>query len=167
MKRKRRSAQSGEFVDPLKDYSAPQYEDDLERTLGEETVLALKTKPFLTLDSATTVEQILRVMADEDIACVLVTEDDRLVGIFSERDVLYKVAERFEQIKNDPVKTVMTHNPVAVHETDSPAKAINLMAVGGFRHVPIVDVNDKVVGILGPRRVTAYLNKNIPESSDA
>ena len=163
MKRRRRNTQSGEYADPLKDYSSPEYEDQMERSLGEDTLEELDTTPFLTVDAQTSVEEVFRVMADRDISCVMVTEDDRLAGIFSERDVLIKVAERYDQIKQDPIRSVMTLNPVSVHDTDNPAKAINLMAVGGFRHVPIVDVDDKVVGILGPRRVTAYLCKHIPE----
>ena len=161
MKRRRRSTQAGEFEDPLKDYTTPQFEDSMEQSLSEETVQALKTTPYSQVAPTTTVEETLRLMAQHDIASVLVTENDRLVGIFSERDVLNKVADRYDQLRNQPVRDIMTPNPVVVYETDSPAKAINLMAEGGFRHVPILDINDKVVGILGPRRITSYLRDHV------
>lgn len=157
MKRRRRSTQAGEYQDPLKDYSPPDYEDDLERSLCEEMVGVIQTKPFLTIDVETPIEQVLQLMAQHDIASVLVTEANRLIGIFSERDVLNLVAESYDAIKDHTVREVMTKNPVSIDETDSPAKAINLMAVGGFRHVPIVNPHDQVVGIVGPKRVTAYL----------
>jgi len=56
---------------------------------------------------------------------------------------------------------VMTANPLVVHETDSPGTALNLMAVQSFRHVPILSVDKKVVGIIGPRRLTDYLQKQV------
>ncbi len=157
MRRKRRSTQTGEFEDPLKDYSPRDYDDDMERALSEDSLTKLQTKPLLTLDAGTTLQQVLGTMAETNVACVMVTENDRLVGIFSERDVLYKVSDRYAQVKDKPIREVMTPNPVIAYETDTPAKALNFMAVGGFRHVPVLNVDDKVVGMLGPRRVTAYL----------
>lgn len=157
MRRKRRSAQKGDFEDPLKDYSPATYADETERRLCEATLDEMQTTPFMTVGVDQTVEQTLRIMAEKNIAYLMVTDQDRLVGIFSERDVLYKVALRYQEIKNQPISEVMTANPVWVHETDSPAKALNLMAVGGFRHLPILSLDEKIVGVLGPRRVTAYL----------
>ncbi len=148
-----------DFHDPLGDYARGEHADDLERSLAEETVAAMKTRPFKTIGPGTTIDEAMRTMVDMDIACLLVTEGDRLVGIVSERDVLRRVAEGYPANKDEPVSGVMTPQPVAIYETDTPAKALSVMVIGGFRHVPILDVDDKVVGILGPRRVTAYLQK--------
>jgi len=75
--------------------------------------------------------------------------------------VLTKVADEFESVNDGPVSKIMTPNPMAVYVTDSPGKAMNLMATMGIRHVPILDVDDKVVGILGPRRVTNFLKTHL------
>lgn len=162
MRPKRQSKRNvtGEFEDPLKNYAAPEHADELERSLSEDTVAAMQTTPFTAVPPTTTVEQAMHMMVRLDIACLLVTEADRLVGIFSERDVLMKIADNFEKLRSQPIEKVMTRDPVSVYETDSPAKAINVMVTGGFRHVPILDVDNKVVGILGPRRVTAYLQRH-------
>ncbi len=165
MRRKRRSTPPAVFEDPLKDYSPPKYEDELERSLCEDRVDVIKTRPFTTIDADTPIEQALRTMAELDVACLLITERDHLVGIFSERDVLFRVAHQYEQIKGQPVREVMTGRPAAVYETDTPAKAINLMATGGFRHVPILNIEERVVGIIGPRRVTAYLQNLLTETA--
>lgn len=148
-----------DFEDPLSDYSGPDYDDEIERSLAEDEVTALTTRPVKTIPPDTTIEAAMKLMVDLDIASLPVTQGDKLVGIFSERDVLTKVAERFKAMRNRPISEVMTPKPIAIHETDSPGKALNVMVTGGFRHVPILDVDDKVVGILGPRRVTAYLQK--------
>ena len=158
-RRKRRSTQAGEFEDPINNYDPPTYEDELEQSLGEDEVKSMQTQPYTAIDASVTIEDAVKLMCERDIACVLVTENDRLAGIFSERDVLNKVADRYEQIKSHPITEVMTAKPLAVYETDCPAKPLNLMAVGGFRHVPILDLDEQVVGVLGPRRVTEYLQR--------
>ena len=161
MRRKRKGTEPGEFNDPLSDYSSPSYEDNMERAVCEDQVDTVQVKPFVTVDAGNTVEQTLRMMYEKNIAWVMITENDRLAGIFSERDVLYKIADRFDQLKDKPIRDVMTPDPVFVYETDTPAKALNMMAMGGFRHVPILDLDEKIVGVLGPRRVTAYLCKHL------
>ncbi len=156
-RRKRRGAEEGEFEDPLKDYSTPTYADETEQRLCEGRVGDLQITPYITVDANQTVEQTLRMMAEKDIAYMMVVDDGRLAGIFSERDVLHKVAEQYQQIKSRPLRDVMTAKPVVVYDSDSPAKALNLMVIGGFRHLPVLNVDDQIVGVLGPRRVTAYL----------
>ncbi len=160
MRRKRRGPETGVFQDPLKNYDTPEYEDNLERSLMDGKVGSMKVTPFTAVTPDTTVEDVMRQMDQLGVACVLVVENERLKGIFSERDVLMKVADDFASLRKQPVSRFMTPNPAAVHRTDSPAKALNLMAVSGFRHVPILDIDDRVVGILGPRRITNFIEQH-------
>ena len=161
-RRKRREAPKDEFRDPLSNYEPQEYSDDFERSLCEDMIpRVMETKPFFSVAADTSIEQVMKSMSEKSIACAIVLEGDRMVGIFSERDVLNKVAEQFEQIKSMPVRIVMTHELLSVYETDSPAKALNMMAIGGFRHVPILDLDEKVAGIVGPRRVIRYIQTRI------
>ncbi len=158
MRRKRKGIQQGAYEDPLKDYSPPQFEDDLEQALCDTELATVDMKPFDAISPKTKVIDAMKNMAELGIACLMVARDDgKIVGVFTERDVLEKVAEDFEQVKNLPVRVVMTPNPICAYEMDLPAKALNLMATGGFRHIPILDADDHIVGILGPRRVTRFL----------
>jgi CBS domain-containing protein len=91
---------------------------------------------------------------------VLVAQEGRLLGIFTQRDVLDKVADRFDQLKDRPVREVMTPDPLVVYETDNPATALSIMAEHGLRHVPVLDVDEKIVGVVSPKRVTAFLQKH-------
>lgn len=161
-KRLRRPTEDGEFHDPLKNYAQPRFEDDLEQALHEGFVAHLPTNPVTLIDADDTVEQAVCSMAENDVGCLLVVEGDRLVGIFTQRDLMMKIVGQYEAVKDSPISTVMTPDPVVVRDTDSPAKAINLMAVGGFRHIPVLDVDDRVVGLIGPRRATAYLKNHFP-----
>ena len=69
--------------------------------------------------------------------CLLVCDGDRLVGIFTDRDAVLKVAGRAPGTAS--VREFMTPDPVVLRRGDSLAVAIHKMAVGGFRHIPIMD----------------------------
>lgn len=148
-----------DFVDPVNRFEPASYSDNLEESLCEEQVTTITHKPFKTITPDTTIAQALRIMVDCDMSCLMVAEGTHLLGMFTERDVLNKVADRYQQVKDHPVSLVMTHDPAIVHNNDTPAKALNLMAVAGFRHVPILDMNEGIVGIIGPRRTVSYLKK--------
>lgn len=160
MKRVRRQPTPGKFEDPLSNYNEPEFDDELEQSLLQDEISKVLTyQPFKTVKSNTTVLDAMKIMSELDIACLMVTENDRLVGVFSERDVLYKVVEDFDKASKLPIKDLMTPDPIIVYETDCPAKALNQMATGGFRHVPVLTVDDRIAGILGPRRIVKYVEK--------
>ena len=166
-RRQRRHADPADFRDPLQDYSAKPFEDQLEEDLNEMTVADLETWSPLIVRPDDTVETCVNLMVERDFGCVLVVEGEDgkgpLIGIFSERDVLNKIASDYDRLKHLPVTVVMTHDPMRVYITDPPAKALNAMAVGSLRHVPILSVDDHVIGVLGPRRVSAFLMRYFPE----
>ena len=145
------------FKDPLSNFDAPGPSDPLQRALAQEPVSAIISKPVTTVDPDTSIEDAMKLMDAVEISCVLVTADDRLVGVFTERDVLYKVADRYHQIKDQAVSQVMTRDPIIVYETDSAATALCVIAVSGIRHVPVLDVDGRLVGVVSPRRVTGFL----------
>ena len=92
-------------------------------------------KPHL-IDANTTVDAAIARMQAEGVDCLLVTEGEVLVGIFTDRDAILKVAGTTDGDR--PVREVMTPDPVILRSGDPVAVAIHKMAVGGFRHVPIV-----------------------------
>lgn len=161
---KRSTIEDGAFRDPLSDYGETKYTDKLHHVLEEHTITHIKHQPYTCVDESTPIEDVLKQMATLDIACVMATRDGRLTGIFSERDVLDRVANLFASVRRDPIATVMTRSPSTIYESETVAKALGLMAIGGFRHVPILDVDDRVIGIVGPRRVNTYLRTCIEES---
>ncbi len=160
MRRKRRKSTEGSFSDPLSDYSPPEFDDSLEEALCDNDMTAMDFTPMVTVNLETSVAKTMQILAETGVACALVIDDEqKLHGVFTERDVLDKVAEQYFMVKDLPVRVVMTHEPVCVYDMDMPAKALNLMATGNFRHVPVLDADDKLIGVLGPRRVTGFLSK--------
>ncbi len=153
------STDTKKFQDPLENYDPPVIVDPIERALREQLVTAIQTQPYASISPETTVGAALKRLASEHISCLLIEQDRRLVGVFSDRDFLSRVALEYEKLVDEPVQRVMTSNPVFVYETDSAAAALCVMAVSGFRHVPVVDLEQKPVGIISPQRVTQFLRE--------
>lgn len=80
----------------------------------------------------------VHIMQRLGVECVLVKEDNKVVGILTERDILMKAAGEKVDLNAVPVSQLMTPDPVILREQDTLAVALNKMSVGGFRHIPLV-----------------------------
>ncbi len=147
------------FQDPLENYEEQTYSDELERALVEETVAAIQSAPFDCISPDTTIEDAVKKLAASDVACLLVEEEGDLVGLFTDREVLDKLAVEYESVKNMPVRMVMTADPVFVYSTDTPAAVLHVMAVSGHRHVPVIARDGNLLGIASPQRVVGFLQQ--------
>jgi len=150
----------GDFQDPLDNFDSREFKDDLDRTLAEEVAAGIYIQPFRTIPADMPVKEALQTLTGIDIASVLVVDQKKLVGIFTDRDVLDRVALELDKVKEQPVSRVMTKQPVFVHETDSAAAVLCVMAAAGYRHVPVVDENDEVVGVVSPQRIYEFLSEH-------
>ncbi len=121
-------------------------------------------KPVCVKSSAP-VHEAIQKMKNEHIGCVCVVEDQSLVGIFTERDVLTKIVGSGVDLSKTIVADVMTPDPEYLFEDDEIAFALNRMQVGGFRHVPLVDLKGKPQGVVSVRDILRYLLKNIGATS--
>jgi CBS domain-containing protein len=106
------------------------------------------------IDAGASIDDAIQRMRADAADCLLVTEDGALVGIFTDRDAILKVAGQPTQGRT--VAEVMTHDPVILRSGDPVAVAIHKMAIGGFRHVPIVD-GGEVTGVVSARDVFRHL----------
>jgi CBS domain-containing protein len=152
-----------EFEDPLSNYEPRSYQDALEEALAEKTVANLQLRPYVEVPPETSVFHALQALAGLKVASILVVENHKLLGVFTERDTLERVATRFADVKDRPVSEVMTTNPVVLYETDPAGAALSAIAVAGYRHVPVLDVHNRVVGVVSPRRVFAFLRQYLRE----
>ena len=91
---------------------------------------------------------------------MLVVGDGRLVGIFTDRDAVVKAADR--RLEQLVVRDYMTPDPVVLRHDDPIAVAIHKMAVGGFRHIPIVE-NGRPTGVVTARDVFHHLAKTLAD----
>jgi CBS domain-containing protein len=150
-----------EFQDPLENYDPPIYDDPLEQALASDLVTAIQSNPFSSIPPETTISDAINTLNENEIACLLVEENGKLLGVFSDRDILNKVALEYSDIKDCSVRDVMTTDPVYVFDNDSASASLYVMAVSGYRHVPVVDLEHQLVGIISPQRVVRYLREHV------
>ena len=114
----------------------------------------LDAPPPITVAPDAPLDQVIARMHETGADCVLVVEDEKLVGIFTDRDAVIRVAGmRLDAAK---VGDFMTVDPVVGRHDDPIAVAIHKMAVGGFRHIPIVD-DGRPTGVVTARDVFHHL----------
>ncbi len=89
--------------------------------------------------SKTTVAHAARLMEDNQVGALLVMEKGRLVGIFTERDALFRVLSAGRDPRTTPLSEVMTRDPQSIQPDRAFGHAMLMMYEGGFRHVPVVE----------------------------
>ena len=156
-----------EFQDPLENYDPETFDDPIEQALHDEPVSSIQAQPLTCVDAETTVRDTMKLMVGREISCVLVEQHGRLVGVFGDRDVLDKVALEYDDVIDGPVSAVMSSDPVHVQAEESAAKVLSVMAVSGYRHVPVVTADQKPIGIVSPQRIAGFLSAHLQRSGGA
>ena len=89
----------------------------------------------------------IKVLGERKIGAVLVMSQGRIEGILSERDIVRVLGERGAGVLDEPVSEVMTRKVVSCRQSDTVAAIMEMMTLGKFRHLPVVE-DDKVVGVI-------------------
>jgi CBS domain-containing protein len=110
----------------------------------------MEQKKLLTAAPQTTVSEAAKLMAKKNVGAIMVVENDRLVGIFTERDALVRVIAKGRDVHATRLAEVMTGEPQTVDPNKTFGYALLMMHENGFRHVPVVE-NDKLIGIVSSR----------------
>lgn len=110
----------------------------------------LRQHRLVTAAPATTVREAVDLMARRGVGAVVVVENDRLVGIFSERDVVFRVVARGLEPATTLLADVMTPAPVTVDPERSFGHAMVVMQKSGCRHLPVVE-DGRPIGIVSAR----------------
>ena len=103
-----------------------------------EKLADLPSKPPARVETTDPVGLAVRMMQRQETECVLVMSDGQLAGIITPWDILHKVAGPNEDLNAVSCGQVMTADPVFLRDDDNIAVAINKMALGGFRHIPLL-----------------------------
>jgi CBS domain-containing protein len=104
----------------------------------------------VSVPSKTSVEAAARLMKKKKIGALMVVDDDKLVGIFTERDALFRVLAENRDPRATRVATVMTPDPRSIDPDKPFGSALLMMYEGGFRHVPVVE-NGHPLGMVSAR----------------
>lgn len=134
---------------------------DIQDRLTADTISALNPSVPITINASATLAKAVRRMNAHKIGCLLVTDDDdKLLGIFTERDVLMRVAGLVDDLSTATVSDYMTPHPITLTADLPIAQALHEMSMYGFRHLPLVDEAYRPEGIISFRDVVHYLKQN-------
>lgn len=134
--------------------------------LLQEPLTLLPSRPPLVLSATATVKEAMQAMKRRHRGCVLITQDGTirspLVGIFTERDVLLKIIDSGRNPATVELGAVMTQEPESLSIDAKLAWALNMMSVGGFRHLPVTDERGWPAFILSVRDIVEFLVESFP-----
>jgi CBS domain-containing protein len=141
-----------------RDIPLPKKNDTIQTVLLTAPISDLLTGADLLVASPEdTIQKIVKIFQEQKKNCVLVYKKKKLVGILSNRDILWRVTGKYQDLSKVKVEDVMTRNPEWVRASDPISFVVNKMAMGGFRHVPVLDDDGAPLSIILIKDVLAYL----------
>src|SRR3989304_3117797 len=110
----------------------------------------MERKKLLTAAPGTTVSEAAKLMAKKNVGAIMIVDDERLVGIFTERDALVRVIAKGRDTQTTQLSDVMTAEPQTLDPDKTFGYALLMMHENGFRHVPVI-ASGKPIGIVSSR----------------
>jgi CBS domain-containing protein len=131
--------------------------ESLSRSVMEDDISRLEQE-FLGVSPDASALEVIKKMNAAGLGCALILEDGKLVGIFTERDLLNKLTGKNASSPNTAVKELMSADPETLDESDSVATALNKMSMGRYRHIPIRKA-DGSYSVTSIKHVLKYIAK--------
>ncbi len=133
----------------------------LREMLMQTPIAALQPKTPISVAPEASLADVILLMNENRIGCVLVVDNGRLVGIFTERDVLTRVAGQVANLNLAKVADYMTPEPVTAQAQQPIADALQILSDHTFRHLPLVDARGRLEGIISFRDVVTFLESKL------
>src|SRR5687768_9821935 len=131
-----------------------------------DTILGNKGTEVMTIDAAATVMAAIDLLAEKRIGALPVTDGSQVIGVMSERDVIYCLRRDGSQILDWPVSRVMTAPAITVERNVSVLAALSQMTRRRIRHLPVVE-NDQLIGIVSIGDLVKFRMDRIQEEAEA
>jgi CBS domain-containing protein len=132
--------------------------------LNDTVKLLAPSQPIAVTGNVTVRDAVARMVAQHRAAVVVVDGQGRLIGIFTERDVLLRVLGQGLDPATTTLDQVMTKDPEALSAQDRVCYAVNRMATAGYRTIPLVDAEGRPIGIVTVNDVVKWLAEIFPEA---
>ncbi len=120
----------------------------------------LPASPPVTVGRSDPVGLAVKLMQNQDAECVLVMDGEAIAGIITGWDILHKVAGQKEDLNAVTCGQIMSKDPVCLREDDNIAVAINKMALGDFRHIPLLH-GTKVDCVISVDRIFRHISPHL------
>jgi len=156
-----------ECMHPLRDLDVPRPTEGFQKHIMQDAVRHLNLAHPVNAQVDDSVARTIELMKQHRVGCALVLEGERLVGIFTERDILFKLAGTEQNLERVTMRQVMIPDPAKLKAEDTMATALHQMSVGGFRHLPVVTSDDVLLGVVSIKDILGYIyNKALHQPAD-
>ncbi|MEW6409292.1 MAG: CBS domain-containing protein [Nitrospirota bacterium] len=119
-------------------------------------ILEAKPIKIISIRKDSTVAEAIKIMEGADIGCILIVDEhNKLIGIFTERDVMHCIVKNIS-LDKEIIKNVMTANPLTLDASTDVSTAITSMSRKRVRHLPVMKGNE-IAGVISYRDLVAYL----------
>jgi CBS domain-containing protein len=118
-----------------------------ETTMTVRSILDTKGHQIQSVEPDAKLSAAIKILGERKIGAVLVMSEGRIEGILSERDIVRVLGERGAVVLDEPVGAVMTRKVISCRQTDTVSAIMEMMTLGKFRHLPVVE-GDRVVGLI-------------------
>jgi CBS domain-containing protein len=129
-------------------------------------ILDSKGHDILSVEPNARLSAAIKILAERRIGAVLVMTHHHLEGILSERDIVRVLGERGAVVLDEPVHAVMTRKVVTCRQSDTVGALMEMMTLGKFRHLPVVE-GDKVVGLISIGDIVKWRVKEYESEQEA
>lgn len=102
------------------------------------------------------VMDVIKEMARRNFGSVVITRDRKVIGIFTERDIMNKIVAQDKDPKSLKISDVMSFNVKVAHQDDDVLDCLRRMSQGRFRHLPVVDDQENLIGLLSQGDFVAF-----------
>jgi CBS domain-containing protein len=150
---------------PLTESHLPAPATLVELALLTDRVSIFQDRQPLFVSPTMPVREVLRLLVDNRVGCVVIAEQRKVTGIFTERDALLKLGDRAAELGDRPISEFMTAKVESLPPTAKIAFAVHRMDHGGYRHVPVTNQEGEAVGMFSVRDILRYLTKTLAASA--
>ena len=124
---------------------------------------------FIVLNEKVTLREAIDNIQKEHVGCIVLENNNKITGIFTERDIVQKIVGNRHDLKKEYIIDFMTIKPDVLYQNDAIGFALNKMIEGGYRHIPIINESEKPIGVISMQDIINHLGdffyediKNLP-----
>jgi len=121
--------------------------------------LMVGKEKLITLNADASISDAAKVMEENNVGSVLIVEEGKLKGIFTERDIVRAIAKDIPV--TEKLGNIMTTDIITVYEDDYLSKAVYIVSEKGIRHLPVTDKEGNLVGIISAKDLAKYYSEYI------
>ncbi|MGB7924907.1 MAG: CBS domain-containing protein [Pyrinomonadaceae bacterium] len=142
----------------------PADKTDAPRRVREDSVNLLETDDYVCIQPSTPLSEAIERMREDEGGCAIICEDARIVGIFTERDLLTKIIGKQGVDMSSPVSDWMTTTVETLTPAATIGDAVRVMNDKGYRNIPVVK-DGQLVGSISVFDVITYLAESYPKET--